>query len=142
MERVQKLHEHLLMPRSSSLSREETSTLSSDDDDEWIGLSKKRLRVMTSAKHVHLSVKDMVKLFGEGHEMKAVAFLAGLPEEIALKAGFASSDKVTLVGPRMGRQLAGVRVLGPCRGETQVELARTDAVHFLTIFNFIFIRLL
>ena len=86
---------------------------------------------MTSAKHVHLSESDMAKLFGENHEMKAVAFLAGLPEEIALKAGFASSDKVTLVGPRMGRQLAGVRVLGPCRGDTQVELARTDSVRTL-----------
>lgn len=84
---------------------------------------------MVSARHIHLSDAHMRRLFGETHEMRAVAFLAGLPEEIALKAGFASSDKITLIGPKMGRQISGVRVLGPCRGDTQVELARTDMLH-------------
>ena len=131
MERLKKIRDHLLVPQTTSSNVSSYSQSSSSDD--WTGLSQKRLRVMTSAKHVHLSESDMAKLFGENHEMKAVAFLAGLPEEIALKAGFASSDKVTLVGPRMGRQLAGVRVLGPCRGDTQVELARTDAVRTLSL---------
>ena len=134
MERLEKLRDHLLVPQRTAVSTLKTTrTERSSDEDDWTGLSQKRLRVMTSAKHVHLSESDMAKLFGEHHEMKAVAFLAGLPEEIALKAGFASSDKVTLVGPRMGRQLAGVRVLGPCRGDTQVELARTDAVRVLSL---------
>jgi propanediol utilization protein len=37
-----------------------------------------------------------------------------MPEEIALVAGYAAKEQVTIVGPKKGRELKNVRVLGPC----------------------------
>ena len=53
---------------------------------------------------------------------------AGMDEMAAMQVGFASKETVTIVGSRQGKQLTNVRVLGPCRGATQLELAYTDAV--------------
>ncbi len=70
-----------------------------------------------SNRHVHLSEGDARTLFGP----------AGLTSERPLTqpGQFAAAQRVALVGPR-GR-LEGVRVVGPARGATQVELALSDA---------------
>ena len=70
-----------------------------------------------SAHHVHLSQADVEKLFGVGHQLT--------PEhELSQPGQFACEEKVHLVGPK-GR-IANVRVLGPTRKETQVEIAMTE----------------
>ncbi len=70
-----------------------------------------------SAHHVHLSQADVDKLFGPGHQLT--------PEhELSQPGQFACTEKVHLVGPK-GR-IANVRVLGPTRKETQVEIAMTE----------------
>ena len=70
-----------------------------------------------SAHHVHLSQTDVEKLFGPGHQLT--------PEhELSQPGQFACAEKVHLVGPK-GR-IANVRVLGPTRKETQVEIAMTE----------------
>jgi len=70
-----------------------------------------------SAHHVHLSQPDVEKLFGAGHRLT--------PEhELSQPGQFACAEKVDLVGPK-GR-IANVRVLGPTRKETQVEIAMTE----------------
>ncbi len=70
-----------------------------------------------SAHHVHLSQADVEKLFGPGHQLT--------PEhELSQPGQFACAEKVHLVGPK-GR-IANVRVLGPTRKETQVEIAMTE----------------
>ena len=70
-----------------------------------------------SAHHVHLSQADVDKLFGPGHQLT--------PEhELSQPGQFACAEKVHLVGPK-GR-IANVRVLGPTRKETQVEIAMTE----------------
>ncbi len=70
-----------------------------------------------SAHHVHLSQADVEKLFGPGHTLT--------PEhELSQPGQFACAEKVHLVGPK-GR-IANVRVLGPTRKETQVEIAMTE----------------
>ncbi len=70
-----------------------------------------------SAHHVHLSQADVEKLFGAGHQLT--------PEhELSQPGQFACEEKVHLVGPK-GR-IANVRVLGPTRKETQVEIAMTE----------------
>lgn len=70
-----------------------------------------------SAHHVHLCQADVDKLFGEGHQLT--------PEhELSQPGQFACAEKVHLVGPK-GR-IANVRVLGPTRKETQVEIAMTE----------------
>ncbi|MCB9558538.1 MAG: acetate/propionate family kinase [Deltaproteobacteria bacterium] len=70
-----------------------------------------------SARHVHLSERDLGMLFGEGYTLT--------PERPLSQPGqFAAQERVSLVGPR-GR-IDGVRVLGPTRSQTQVEISRTD----------------
>jgi acetate kinase len=70
-----------------------------------------------SAHHIHLSQADVEKLFGPGHQLT--------PEhELSQPGQYACAEKVHLVGPK-GR-IANVRVLGPTRKETQVEIAMTE----------------
>ena len=79
----------------------------------------KKIPVGLSNKHVHLSQEHIYKLFGEGHELTPTKDL-GQPGQ------FACDEKVDLVGPK--RTITGVRVLGPARKESQVELAFCDAI--------------
>ncbi len=71
-----------------------------------------------SARHLHLSEDDLKKLFGEGACLTPIKDL-GQPGQFACK------EKVNLVGPK--GTFEGVRVLGPVRKETQVEVSLTDA---------------
>jgi len=70
-----------------------------------------------SARHVHLCQADMEKLFGAGHSLSAW-------KPLSQPGQFASEERVTVVGPRDA--IANVRVLGPVRPETQVEMAFSD----------------
>jgi len=76
------------------------------------------VKVGISNKHVHLCQADLDVLFGAGHELTPIKDL-GQPGQ------FACDEKVDIVGPK--KTIAGVRILGPVRPETQVELALTDA---------------
>lgn len=55
-----------------------------DEHGSWVGV-KKDLVVEVSAKHIHLCPEDLETLFGAGHELTPIAFLASLPEEIAIQ---------------------------------------------------------
>jgi putative phosphotransacetylase len=78
------------------------------------------LVVHASARHMHLCRRDLDTLFGEGHELT--------PDKALYQEGnFAAVETVTLIGPRR-RTLTNVRVLGPLRKESQVELSFTDAI--------------
>jgi acetate kinase len=70
-----------------------------------------------SAHHIHLSQEDLEKLFGPGHELTPLAPL-NQPDQ------YACEEQVSLVGPK-GR-IDRVRVLGPVRSQTQVEISRTE----------------
>ena len=73
--------------------------------------------IEVSAHHVHLSQADVERLFGAGHLLTPEA-------ELSQPGQFACAEKVDLIGPK-GR-IANVRVLGPTRKETQVEIAMTE----------------
>jgi acetate kinase len=79
-----------------------------------------RLPVAVSARHVHLSDAHVAALFGPG---------ARLRPDFALRqpGNFAAQEKLRLEGPRGA--FDAVRVLGPTRGRTQIEVSRTDAFH-------------
>lgn len=70
-----------------------------------------------SNRHVHLSVPDIYQLFGEGYEMKPW-------RELTQKGFYACEETVTLVGPKGA--ITKVRILGPPREHTQVELQLSD----------------
>ena len=75
------------------------------------------IKVGVSARHVHLTQADVETLFGKGHELT--------PKKELMGGQFAAEECVTLVSPSL-RTIEGVRVLGPVRKESQVEISRTD----------------
>ena len=75
------------------------------------------IKVGVSQRHIHLSREDLDKLFGKGYELTKKKTLMGRE--------FASNEVVTLVGPSL-KCIENVRVLGPVRAHTQVEISRTD----------------
>ena len=76
------------------------------------------VKIGLSNKHLHLQKDPIEILFGKGHELT--------PTKPLVQPGqFACEEKVDIVGPK--NTLKGIRVLGPARPETQVEVAMTDA---------------
>ena len=75
------------------------------------------IKVGVSARHVHLSQQDLETLFGKGHKLT--------PKKMLMGDQFAAEECVTLVSPSL-KTIEGVRVLGPVRGESQIEISRTD----------------
>ena len=82
------------------------------------------LVVNISARHVHLSQEHLEVLFGAGSQLE-------VQKDLYQPGFFAAKQTVAVVGPRR-RMLPDVRVLGPCRGDTQVELAFTDGISRLS----------
>jgi putative phosphotransacetylase len=79
-----------------------------------------KLVVNVSARHAHVTQEDLERLFGIGHQLKPFKWLYQ-------DGFFAAEETVTIIGPRQ-RMIQNLRILGPCRDHSQVELAFTDAV--------------
>jgi putative phosphotransacetylase len=73
--------------------------------------------IEVSARHVHLSRKHVEKLFGKKYQLTKL-------KELSQPGQFAANEKVTL--SHKDRKIKRVRILGPERKQTQVELAITD----------------
>jgi acetate kinase len=73
--------------------------------------------IEVSAHHVHLSEAHVAALFGEGHGLTPVS-------ELSQPGQFACAEQVNLVGPK--GTVSRVRVLGPARRQTQVEVSMTE----------------
>ena len=71
-----------------------------------------------SARHVHLTQEHVEVLFGPGYQLTKKKELMG--------GQFASNEQVTIVGTKL-RAIENVRILGPVRKESQVEISMTDA---------------
>jgi propanediol utilization protein len=76
-----------------------------------------RIPINASVRHVHLSREHLDALFGLGQELH-------VKTELSQPGQYACEETVTLVGPK--KSIQNVRVLGPVRPETQVEVSRTD----------------
>ncbi len=75
--------------------------------------------VGVSARHVHLTQEHVEELFGKGYQLTKKKELMG--------GQFAANEMVTIVGLKL-RAIENVRVLGPVRKASQVEISATDAV--------------
>ena len=75
--------------------------------------------VGVSARHVHLTQEHVEVLFGEGYHLTKKKELMG--------GQFASNELVTIVGLKL-RAIENVRILGPVRSRSQVEISSTDAI--------------
>jgi propanediol utilization protein len=78
------------------------------------------LVVNISARHAHLTQEHVEALFGPGAKLTEM-------RRLYQDTDFASNETVAVVGPRQ-RMIPGVRILGPCRKFSQVELSFTDAI--------------
>ncbi|MHB8170574.1 MAG: phosphate propanoyltransferase [Thermincolia bacterium] len=70
-----------------------------------------------SARHIHLCQEDIEKLFGPQHQLTPM-------NNLYQPGQFAAKEVVSVVGSK--GVVEGVRILGPAREETQVEISRTD----------------
>lgn len=77
-----------------------------------------KVPVGVSNRHVHLSEEHIDILFGQGHKLTPI-------KDLSQPGQFACEEVVTLIGPK--GVIENVRVLGPARKETQVELSTTDS---------------
>jgi len=78
------------------------------------------LVVSISARHLHLTDEHVETLFGAGHKLTVM-------KPLYQDGFYAAEETVMVVGPKR-RMLPNVRVLGPTRRHSQVELAFTDAI--------------
>ncbi len=84
-------------------------------------LEKPDLVVSVSARHVHLTDEHVEILFGPGHKLTVM-------KDLYQDGFFAAEETVMVVGPSRRRMLPTVRILGPTRPKSQVELAFTDGI--------------
>lgn len=81
---------------------------------------EKFVPVGISARHAHLSQADLEVLFGKGYELKKF-------KDLSQPGQYACEEKIDVVSldPK-GKTITGVRILGPIRSKTQIELVRSD----------------
>ena len=83
------------------------------------GISNDTVPVGVSNRHIHLSAEHLEILFGKGYELTPI-------KDLSQPGQFACKEQLTIVGPSL-RPIEGVRVLGPIRKASQVEISRTDS---------------
>ncbi|MCX6745885.1 MAG: phosphate propanoyltransferase [Candidatus Parcubacteria bacterium] len=75
-----------------------------------------KVPIEVSARHCHLSQNDLAKLFGKGYKLKVLKI-------ISQPGQFAAKEEIKVIGPKGELK---VRIVGPVRQDTQIELAATD----------------
>lgn len=78
----------------------------------------KQIPIGVSARHIHLSPEHIEILFGDGYSLTEM-------KPLSQPGQFAANETVKVAGPR--GSFDKVRILGPARGRTQLEISRTDA---------------
>nr|WP_216855424.1 phosphate propanoyltransferase [Paenibacillus alba] len=79
--------------------------------------SQPRIPIGVSNRHIHLSPEAVERLFGSKDALTQM-------KELSQPGQFACNETVTLIGPK--GTIERVRILGPARGETQVEISLFD----------------
>ena len=82
-------------------------------------VSNNEVPIGVSNRHIHLNKADMETLFGAGYELTPL-------KDLSQPGQYACKETLTLIGPAM-RPIENVRVLGPLRAKSQVEISATDS---------------
>jgi putative phosphotransacetylase len=78
---------------------------------------QKRVPIAASNRHIHLSPDHIERLFGRGYLLTKL-------KDLSQPNQFAAKETVTLIGPK--GKIQNIRILGPARGNTQVEISLFD----------------
>lgn len=84
-----------------------------------VGEKADTIPIGVSNRHIHLTQGDVEKLFGAGYNLQPL-------KDLSQPGQYACKETLTIVGPSM-KPIVGVRVLGPVRKSSQVEISRTDS---------------
>lgn len=84
-----------------------------------LGNSTKQIPIGISNRHVHLCEKDKAVLFGEKYELSRL-------KDLKQPGQYACNEVVTIKGPK--GEISKVRILGPERKQTQVEISQSDCI--------------
>ncbi|MDD3887388.1 MAG: phosphate propanoyltransferase [Patescibacteria group bacterium] len=76
-----------------------------------------KIKIEVSARHIHLSQEHLDSLFGKGHKLTKKA-------DLSQEGEFACEETLQVVGPK--NKIEKVRIIGPVRPRTQVEVSKTD----------------
>jgi putative phosphotransacetylase len=79
--------------------------------------TKLEVPIAVSNRHIHLSKEHVERLFGRDYQLNKL-------KDLSQPGQFACKETVTLIGPK--GKLEKVRVLGPARGDTQIEISLFD----------------
>jgi putative phosphotransacetylase len=82
----------------------------------------KKIPVGISGRHLHLSQEHLDTLFGHGYKLSVL-------KDLTQPGQYAAIEKVDVLSPE-GKLLEGVRILGPVRRASQVEISRSDALRY------------
>jgi len=77
------------------------------------------VKIEISARHIHLSKEHLDKLFGENYNLNEL-------KSLFQPNSFAAEERVICEFANK-RRLEGVRIIGPTREQTQLEISKTDA---------------
>ncbi len=81
-------------------------------------IKMKQIPIGVSNRHIHVTKEDLEKLFGNGHELTVA-------KELSQPGEFAAEETLTIKTDKA--EIVRVRILGPVRKFTQVEISKTDA---------------
>jgi len=81
-----------------------------------------KVPVGISGRHLHVTQEHLEILFGKDYQLTVM-------KDLSQPGQYACEEKVDVVSPQ-GKLLAGVRILGPVRSASQVEISRSDAIRF------------
>jgi len=84
-------------------------------------INPKQIPVGVSVRHMHICKEDFEVLYGPGKELTVY-------RDLYQPGEFAAKETVAIVGPKM-RLLERIRILGPMRKFSQIEIAKTDSVY-------------
>ena len=81
-------------------------------------MSKEKILIEVSARHVHVTTEELERLRGKGYQLTT-------KKDLSQPGQYAAAERVDLVGPRS--TLKNVSILGPVRSASQVEVSMSDA---------------